>query len=124
MTKDLFDELSFYTLSHPDRGYFIHQLIVDAYTAQTANKNSLVFSLVVLYLLIEKNYTGRQIQEAHTLLSNYKEHLPDIKLPIERGDITIVDVLANKSNRDKILNAALISEQNEGIKKKIKGARF
>jgi len=106
-TKDHFDELSFYTLSHTDRDYFIHQLIVDAYTAQTANENtkkiSIVFSLVGLYLLIEKNYTGRQIQQAHTLLSFHKEHLPDIKFPIKRGEITIVDVLANESNRDEMI---------------------
>jgi hypothetical protein len=107
MNNNYFNELSFYTLSHPDNVYFIHQLIVDAYTAQTANEStkriSLVFSLVGLYLLIEKNYTGRQIQQAHTILSNHKEHLPGIVLPTERGEITIVDVLANKSNRDEMI---------------------
>lgn len=107
MNNNYFNELSFYTLSHPDKVYFIHQLIVDAYTAQTANKStksiSLVFSLVGLYLLIEKKYTGLQIQQAHTILSNHKEHLPDIELPNERGKITIVDVLANESNRDEMI---------------------
>ncbi len=107
MNNNYFNELSFYTLSHPDNVYFIHQLIVDAYTAQTANEStkriSLVFSLVGLYLLIEKNYTGRQIQQAHTILSNHKEYLPDIVLPPERGEITIVDVLANESNRDEMI---------------------
>ncbi|CAM1346965.1 DUF5946 family protein [Tenacibaculum insulae] len=102
-----FNELSFYTLPHPDSVYFIHQLVVDAFTAQTANENtkriSLVFSLVGLYLLIEKNYTGREIQRAHTLLSNHKDFLPEIKLPSERGNITIIDVLNNKSNRDKLI---------------------
>ena len=109
MTTDskLFDELSFYTLSHPDTDYFIHQLIVDAYTAQTANKHtkkiSLVFSLVGLYLLIEKNYTGKQIQQAHTILANYKNYLPEIKLPKNRGEITISDVLKSKQNRDEMI---------------------
>ncbi len=102
-----FQELSFYTLSHPDADYFIHQLAVDAYTAQTANekikKIGIVFSLVGLYLLIEKNYTGRQIQQAHGLLANYKEHLPDVELPAERGKITIADVLASKTNRDELI---------------------
>ncbi len=103
----LFEELSFYTLSHSDSGYFIHQLIVDAFTAQTADKDtkkiSLVFSLVGLYLLIEKNYTGKQIQQAHTLLSNYKDYFPKINLPENRGEITISDVLKSELNRDEII---------------------
>ena len=36
----LFEELSYYTLSHSDIDYFIQQLGVDAYTALTANKNT------------------------------------------------------------------------------------
>ena len=109
MTTDskLFEELSFYTLLHSDSDYFIHQLIVDAFTAQTANKDtkkiSLVFSLVGLYLLIEKNYTGKQIQQAHTVLSNYKDYLPEIKLPENRGEITISEVLKSELNRDEMI---------------------
>ncbi|MEE9361155.1 MAG: DUF5946 family protein [Cellulophaga sp.] len=109
MTTDtkLFEELSFYTLSHSDSDFFIHQLIVDAYTAQTANENtkkiSLVFSLVGLYLLIEKNYTGKEIQRAHTLLSNYKEFLPEVKLPNDRGNITISEVLESELNHDEMI---------------------
>lgn len=109
MTTDsnLFEELSFYTLSHSNSDYFIHQLIVDAYTAQTANKNTkkigLVFSLVGLYLLIEKNYTGKEIQQAHTLLSNHKEFLPEVKLPNNRGNITVSQVLESELNRDEMI---------------------
>ncbi len=105
MTTDskLFEELSFYTFSHSDSDYFIHQLIVDAFTAQTADKDtkkiSLVFSLVGLYLLTEKNYTGKQIQQAHTMLSNHKSYLPEIKLPEKRGKITISDVLKSQLNK-------------------------
>ena len=103
----LFEELSFYTLSHSDPNYFIHQLIVDAYTAQTATKHtkkiSLVFSIVGLYLLIEKNYSGKEIQGAHTLLSSYKKDIPEIKLPEKRGNITIIEVLESKLNRDEMI---------------------
>ncbi len=113
MNNTNFNELLFYTLSHPDKQYFIHQLVVDAYTAQTATKNtkkiSLVFSLVGLYLLIEKKYTGRKIQEAHLLLSKYKEQLPDIALPSKRGDITIITVLATTNNRDAIIKEWCLS---------------
>ena len=105
--RKLFEELSFYTLSHSDSDYYIHQLIVDAFTAQTADKDSkkisLVFSLIGLYLLVEKNYTGKQIQQAHTVLSNYKDYLPEIKLPENRGEITISEVLKDELNRDEMI---------------------
>jgi len=128
MTKDskLFEELSFFTLSHSDSDYFIHQLIVDAFTAQTADKNtkkiSLVFSLVGLYLLIEKNYTGKQIQQAHTVLSNFKDYLPEIKLPENRGEITISDVLKSDLNRDEMIKkwCSSVWEAYESSKEEIK----
>ncbi len=103
----LFEELSFYTLSHPDADYFIHQLVVDAYTAQNVTEHtkriSLFFSLVGLYLLNEKKYTGKQIQRAHTLLSRHKNDIPEVVLPVKRGDVTIVEVLESKSNRDEMI---------------------
>jgi Family of unknown function (DUF5946) len=59
---DLYHELSCYTLAHRDPS-FIHQYIVDAYTAQHANETTkpiaVVFALIGLYLHIEKNFTGR-----------------------------------------------------------------
>ena len=122
----LFEELSYYTLSHPDSDYFIHQLIVDAFTAQTADKDtkriSLVFSLVGLYLLIEKNYTGKQIQRAHTVLANYKEHLPIIKLPENRGEITISEVLKSELNRDEMIKkwCSSVWKEYESSKEEIK----
>ena len=128
MTTDskLFEELSFYTLSHSDSDYFIHQLIVDAFTAQSAyedtKKISLVFSLVGLYLLIEKNYTGKQIQQAHTMLSNYKDYLPEIKLPENRGEITISEVLESELNRDEMIKKWCYSvwKEYESSKEEIK----
>ena len=128
MTTDnkLFEELSFYTLSHSDSDYFIHQLILDAFTAQTADKNTkkiaLVFSLVGLYLLIEKNYTGKQIQQAHTVLSKYKEYLPEIKLPEYRGGISISDVLKSDVNRDEMIEkwCASVWKAYESSKEEIK----
>lgn len=94
---EAYNELSFYTLSHPDKDYFIHQHIVDAQTAQTADVNakniSVVFALAGLYLAIEKNYTGKQVQEAHMQLAKNKNSLPRIDLPLKRGDITAEDVL-------------------------------
>jgi hypothetical protein len=39
-SQNAFNELSFYTLAHPNKAYFIHQHIVDAFKAQTADHNT------------------------------------------------------------------------------------
>ncbi len=74
-SQEQFHELSFYTLSLQDK-YFIHQHIVDAYAAQTADINTkpikIIFSLVGLYLFIEKKYTGREVQLAHMQMAKNK----------------------------------------------------
>jgi hypothetical protein len=65
---DAFHTLAFYTLAHPDPA-FIHQHAVDAFAAQSADEETrpitLVFALVGLYLLMEKGYSGREVQRAH-----------------------------------------------------------
>jgi hypothetical protein len=94
---DKFHELSFYTLDHPDKTYFIHQHIVDAWQAQTADENTkpiaITFSLIGLYLYLEKTYTGRQVQLAHSKLSQNKKAWPKYQLPNHRGDLTVSDVV-------------------------------
>lgn len=98
--KKEFDELSYYTLEHADKNYFIHQHAVDAFTAQTADKNtkpiSLTFSLLGLYLYCTKLYTGKQVQRAHMKLAENKKTLPMLPLPENRGIITVSDVLKTK----------------------------
>jgi hypothetical protein len=95
--QDLYYELTYYTLGHPDKNYFIHQHIVDCYTAQKADDNTkpiaITYALAGLYLYIEKNYSGRQVQMAHIQMSKNKKVLPTIKLPKNRGEITILKVL-------------------------------
>lgn len=95
-TQEQYYELSFYTLAHKDKS-FINQHIVDAYAAQTADLHTkpvnIIFSLAGLYLFIEKNYTGRQVQLAHLQMAKNKRVLPEIILPENRGDITVSDVL-------------------------------
>lgn len=96
MSTDLYNELAFYTLSHPD-SYFIHQNVVDAYTAQTANsdtkKIAVFFALAGLYLTLEKGFTGREVQLAHIKMTKNKKDIPHIHLPQDKGLITIRDVL-------------------------------
>jgi len=95
--QDLFNELSYYTLAHPDPA-FIHQHIVGAFAAQAADEHTkpvkITFALAGLYLDVEKGFTGRQVQLAHMQLARKKEPWPVFSLPLERGTITVVDVLA------------------------------
>jgi hypothetical protein len=103
--QDLYDALSFYTLSHPDADYFIHQHFVDAYAAQNADEDtkpiSIIFSLVGLYLLIEKGYTGKQVQLFHMHMAEQKKPWPEIILPQYRGDITIKDVITKSAGEER-----------------------
>jgi hypothetical protein len=97
--KDLYNEMAFYTLSHPSPD-FIHQHIVDAFTAQSANEKtkwiSIYFALIGLYLYVEKGYTGKQVQLEHIRLSNQKKEFLPFVLPKNKGKITIEDVLINE----------------------------
>ena len=94
--QEKFYELSYYTMAHPDPA-FIHQHIVDAFIAQTADKDSkpigVAFALIGLCLYLEKNYTGKQVQSAHMALARRKQEWPKFDLPESRGEITVADVL-------------------------------
>jgi hypothetical protein len=92
-----YDELCAYTLSLHDPE-FLHQLVVDAHCAQTADANTkpiaLVFALLGLYLSVEKNITGRQIQRFHMQLANLGIRWTLPALPSGRGSLTAADVMA------------------------------
>jgi len=94
--KDLYNELAYYTLSHPDPA-FIHQHVVDAYAAQYSNEQSkpigVVFGLIGLYLYLEKGLTGKQVQQAHIELARHRKKWPRLTLPVARGSITVADVV-------------------------------
>lgn len=106
--EEQYNELSFYTLSHQDMS-FIHQHIVDAQGAQTADEKTkpinITFSLVGLYLYLERDFTGRQIQQVHMKMAKNKRQWPKFALPIKRGDINVSYVLAISPGpeRDKMI---------------------
>ena len=115
--QEQYNELSYYTLAHRDPA-FIHQYIVDAYTAQTANEKTksiaIIFALAGLYLHLEKNFTGKQVQNMHILMAKREKKWPKIDLPKQRGEITVADVLAVAEGtlRDKKITAWCISVWN------------
>ncbi len=96
MDKDKYNELAYYTLTHQDPS-FIHQYIVDAYAAQNADEDTkpitITFALIGLYLYLEKGFTGKQVQTVHMSLARKRKDWPTFDLPLERGNITVEDVL-------------------------------
>jgi len=108
--QDAFYELSCYTCSHPDPS-FIHQYAVDAFAAQYANKNTknitLIFALIGLYLHLEKNFTGKDVQNAHIKLGRFKKKWQSFDLPKNRGDVTVYHAISATEG----------SERDEAIRK-------
>jgi ribosomal protein L4 len=93
--QEAWDQLAFYTLKKRD-AEFIHQHIVDAFAAQEADEATkpikLVFALVGLYLHIERGFTGREVQKVHMQLAKRRKDWPQVRLPVERGALTVEDV--------------------------------
>jgi hypothetical protein len=94
---ELFDQLSFYTLSQRDP-FFLHQNAVDAFAAQHVDAATkpikTVFALIGLYLTLEKGFTGRQVQLAHMRLAKQRKHWPNIAPTPQSTPITVADALA------------------------------
>jgi len=108
--EDARSELCCYTLAHSDPS-FIHQHVVDAMAAQHADEQTkpiqLTFALAGLYLHVERQFTGKQVQQAHTKLAQSKRVWPSFVLPRDRGSLTAADVLAAPAGpeRDKAIHA-------------------
>ena len=94
--EELFHLLTFYTLAHPDPA-FLHQHAVDAFAAQLAGAHTkpitLVFGLIGLYLHLEWDYTGRQVQLAHMRMARQRKQWPSLPRPESRGEIRVAHVL-------------------------------
>jgi hypothetical protein len=103
-----FGELCAYTTTHGDPK-FIHQHAVDAWQAQHVVKSKsnigVAFSLIGLYLGLEKGFTGRQVQLAHMTLGRTKREWTWFDPPVDRTWLTVVDVLhaAPGADRDEVL---------------------
>jgi len=93
--RNAYDEVYAYSMGRPA---FILQHVVDAFGAQTATAETkpirLIFSLAGLYLHVERQFSGRQVQLAHVTLGKRKRVWPSIPLPVDRGGVTVLDVLA------------------------------
>ena len=103
------EALQCYTLAHGSAA-FIHQHVVDAWTAQHATAETkpiaLTFALVGLYLHVDRGWTGRQVQRAHQHMARRKREWPAITLPADCGAVTAVDVMAAAEgpDRDRVID--------------------
>jgi Family of unknown function (DUF5946) len=107
--EEAYNELCCYTLAHGDPS-FIHQHVVDAFSAQTADDDTkpikLAFALIGLYLHFEREFSGKQIQRAHMFLARRKRIWPSFPLPHDRGSMTVAHVMAVAAGakRDKAIH--------------------
>jgi len=77
----------------------ILQQVFQPYLAQHADEQTkpmkVVFALVGLYLFLEKDFTGRQVQQMHMRLARRRKQWPRLPLPSgPRGDVTVAVVMA------------------------------
>jgi len=97
-----YDEVYAYTMGRPG---FILQHVVDAFAVQTATQETkpiaIVFGLIGLYLHVEKQYSGREVQKVHMKLAQRKRPWPIVDLPEDRGTVTVLDVLAASVGPDR-----------------------
>jgi hypothetical protein len=96
--QDLYQELAFYSLELRDPE-FIHQHVVDAYAVQHAGTESkpigVVFGLIGLYLHLERNFSGRQVQRAHMQLARTRKRWVAPPIPAQqRAAVRVADVVA------------------------------
>ncbi|HXN46904.1 MAG TPA: DUF5946 family protein [Bryobacteraceae bacterium] len=107
-----YDDVYLYTFGRPG---FILQHVVDAFAVQNADDAStpmsVVFGLLGLYLHVEKQFTGRQVQRVHVELARRKRNWPAVFWPDTRGSMTVADVLAAPAGpeRDKAIDAWCLS---------------
>ena len=113
--QDALNGLLAWTLSLRDTD-FIHQHVVDVWAAQHADGNAkpigTAFALIGLYLHVEKDYTGKQVQRVHMHLGQPhgrgrgRKQWPRFPLPADRGHITVIDVMASpESERASAIDA-------------------
>ena len=89
-----YDEVYVYAMGRPG---FILQHVVDAFAVQSATPDSktigVVFGLIGLYLRVEKQLSGHKIQEIHRQLASRKRGWPNMHIPENRGEVTVLEVL-------------------------------
>ena len=94
--RQLYDQLSAFTQSLGDTA-FIHQLVVDSYTAQHFGPKikpiGISFALIGLDLVFEHGYSGKAVQLAHMQIARTRHQWPVFVPPAQKGTLTVMDVV-------------------------------
>lgn len=104
----MYHDLSAYLMMNPDIT-FSTQHVVDAYSVQHSGKQvkniRTAFSLVGLYLAVERGYSGRQVQQAHMERAKRNIHWSSFELSTQPYTLSVADVLAvdELQNRNEML---------------------
>jgi len=93
---ELYQELILYTFSLGDND-FIHQHVIDAYTAQHSSPElkgiQISFALIGIYLYLEQHYSGRAVQQAHRRLAEKRKQWPTFIHSQPVTEITVQNIL-------------------------------
>lgn len=93
--RTAYEDVYVYAMGRPG---FILQHVVDGTVVQTATADTkpiaIVFGLVGLYLHVERQFSGKQVQRAHKRLAEMNRDWPNLSLTDRRGAMTAADVLA------------------------------
>jgi hypothetical protein len=100
--REAHDHVYVYTMG---RVGFSLQHVVDAYGAQTASDTTkpigLIFALVGLYLHVERQFSGTEVQKVHVVMGRTRRQWPAVALPPDRGAVTAADVLAAPEGQER-----------------------
>ncbi len=95
--RERYHELTAYTLSLGDPD-FVHQHVVDAYAAQhsgpAVDGRRTGLALIGLYLYLERGFSGRSVQQAHTRLARRSGPWPPVSVTAPITGLTVDDILA------------------------------
>jgi len=101
---DPYHQLCAYTLAHPSP-IFLHQYVVDAHCIQHSTLDTkgiaMSFALISLYLAVEKNISGKQIQRFHMQMARTRKPWPRFTPPAIPAAITATDVMAAAPGPDR-----------------------
>jgi len=107
---EVYHALCAYTLAHPDP-VFLHQYVVDTHCIQNASAETkgiaMSFALLGIYLAVEKNISGKQVQRFHMQMAKVRKRWPRFTPPPAPASITASDVMAAPpgAQRDKMILA-------------------
>jgi hypothetical protein len=105
----LYTELVGATMSQAGRAAAVQQLSIDAYGAQHSGPGvapiTTVFSLLGLFLAVERDVPGYEVREAHQRLAALDARWPELARPERTGEVTVFDVALADDAEDHVRRA-------------------